>query len=443
MTTPPTHWLGAILLCSAAVQAPAQTYDFLHGGTRGLLPVLAQQSLEHDPRIAQGRAQWLSAQQDTEQARGGLWPQLQLVANTRSISTDSSADQGGTPAKLGAVLSYNLHDFGRLGHQIDARRLKADASEHELQQARLQTVNDTAVAYLNAARYDRLADLQRQHMGELDALVGKLKDIVLAFPGRRSELTQAQARLGQSQDKWRAYQLKSQEYRYLLNKLTGQAAGRTLSAAELPRLPALPLETLQLHAREQHPQLRALRMQSQSLLAESREVKAAQLPQIQAQFWKNANVNGVTNPATQLYLGASWTAFKGFAGEAQQASLQARTQATDERARQLLFDIEHQLQLADADNASMTLRQQELEQLVKLTDQVRKDYFDQWRDLGKRSLLEVLNAENDHLETRVALENTRADQLLNGLSMLHEAGLLADWLLVSDWQSTGNEAGRR
>jgi adhesin transport system outer membrane protein len=90
---------------------------------------------------------------------------------------------------------------------------------------------------------------------------------------------------------------------------------------------------------------------------------------------------------------------------------------------------------AKADFDTQTRRIELLRQLIRGTDQVRKDYFDQWREVGRRTLLDVLTAENEHLNTRLSLVASEVDQSLAVLRMWHEASGLRAQLLDDNGQS--------
>jgi len=62
------------------------------------------------------------------------------------------------------------------------------------------------------------------------------------------------------------------------------------------------------------------------------------------------------------------------------------------------------------------------------TEQVRNDYYIQWETLGKRSLLEVLTAENEHVSTMVNLASSELDEQLALARLRFESGTLAAWL---------------
>lgn len=393
------------------------------------LPELVQMALNRAPQIREAQANWQAAQQDVAQSQGALWPKLELNANSAAAKVDSSTAHALT-GRLGATLSYNLWDFGRIRSQIEARESQASALADKFKLARETTANDTVNTYLQLVKQQRSIRVYQQHIIELTALVNKLSEIVEVFAGRRSELTQAQTRLGQAEDALVALQARQREYQLVLMRLVGSDVGAALSAGALPAFPKADAALLVSQANQNHPSLRAALNEAAAAQAQLAEAQAAQKPEVDVVLSKQSgrDVYGVAAPA-QLYVTARWVAFDGHSSAANQLALLARAQAAQERAETLRQELDYKIQSAGADAQAQAKRARSLMGLVASTDQVRKDYYDQWRELGRRSLLDVLSAESEHLSTRINLVNSEVDQQVALARMRFEAGQLADWLL--------------
>lgn len=393
------------------------------------LPELVQIALNRAPQIREAQANWQAAQQDVAQSQGALWPKLELNANSAAAKVDSSTAHALT-GRLGATVSYNLWDFGRIRSQIEARESQANALADKFKLARETTANDTVNTYLQLVKQQRSIRVYQQHIIELTALVNKLSEIVEVFAGRRSELTQAQTRLGQAEDALVALQARQREYQLVLMRLVGSDVGAALGAGALPAFPKADAALLVSQANQNHPSLRAALHEAAAAQAQLAEAQAAQKPEVDVVLSKQSgrDVYGVAAPA-QLYVTARWVAFDGHSSAANQLALLARAQAAQERAETLRQELDYKIQSAGADAQAQAKRALSLMGLVASTDQVRKDYYDQWRELGRRSLLDVLSAESEHLSTRINLVNSEVDQQVALARMRFEAGQLADWLL--------------
>ncbi|OTH86615.1 hypothetical protein CAZ07_37460, partial [Pseudomonas aeruginosa] len=70
----------------------------------------------------------------------------------------------------------------------------------------------------------------------------------------------------------------------------------------------------------------------------------------------------------------------------------------------------------------------EYQRLAVETDQVRKMFYDQWYNLGKRTLLDVLVAENDHFNSQLQAINNTYDSVIADVSILSSSALLRGYL---------------
>lgn len=397
------------------------------------LQALVRQALDRSPGIREAQANARAAEQDVKQSRGALLPKLEFNANSTALSGANSTNAVG--GRLYSTVSYNVYDFGRIRSQIEARQFQSMTTQHQVRLAREDTAFMTVMAYLQLIKYQRLTTIYEQHIVNLGELSGKLAEIVAVVPGRRSELTQAQSRLGQARDALTTLQARRREFQLTLLRQTGSATAPALPEAA-PSFPVTSIMQMLEAARLTHPAVSAARDEANAARAQASEAQAATLPQTDLLLTRAAgrDANGFTSPM-QLYLSAKWVAFDGFGARSSVQALKEKAQAADERAQQLLDEIEFNLRSASSDYETQSARARELPKLVQGTDQVRKDTFDQWRELGRRSLLEVLTAENEHLDAQIALATSNVDQMIALARMRHEAGQLKEWLVGDEGYS--------
>jgi len=430
------------LLCGPSLAQPLSVPPLVvaaiipdHGVAMKPLQALVLQAIDRSPSIREAQASWRATEQDVNQSRSALWPRLELSANSGAAKLEQG--QGSAlSGRVGATVSYNVLDFGKTRKQIEARQLQAFAYQDRVLIARETTTFDTVSAYLQLIKQQRLIRIYEQHIIELKSLVDKLSEIVTVFEGRRSELTQAQTRLGQARDALLSIKARQREFQLVLLRQAGAGAAGQPLPDTLPAFPASGMSTLIEEASLRHPAVRSARSEAASARALAAETHATQKPQVDLQLNKQTgvDVNGVSSPA-QLYLSARWLAFEGFGSKASEQAQLERAQSAEERAAQLLIEIEYNIQSAWADYEAQSSRVQELTQLVKGTAQVRKDYYDQWRELGRRSLLDVLSAENEHLNTKLSLATSEVDQVVALAKMRFVAGTLKEWIVGDDGQA--------
>lgn len=438
--------LMCLLCCPCMAQSvpepPLVVAAFIpdHGVAMKPLQALVLQAINRSPSIREAQASWRATEQDVNQSRSALWPRLELSANSGAAKLEQG--QGSAlSGRVGATVSYNVLDFGKTRKQIEARQMQALAYQDRVLMARESTTFDTVSAYLQLLKQQRLIRIYEQHIIELRSLSDKLSDIVTVFEGRRSELTQAQTRLGQARDALLTIKARQREFQLVLLRQAGAGTAGQPLPDTLPVFPAIGMVSLVEEAGLRHPAVRSARSEAASARALAAETHAAQKPQVDIQLNKQTgrDVNGLSSPS-QLFLSARWLAFEGFGAQASELAQLERAQSAEERAAQLLIEIEYNIQSAGADHEAQSSRVQELTQLVKGTAQVRKDYYDQWRELGRRSLLDVLSAENEHLNTKLSLATSEVDQVIALAKMRFEAGVLKEWLVGDDGQAVPRDS---
>lgn len=402
-----------------------------------LLQQMVKVAIERSPQLRESQAAARAAGLDTDEAKGARWPTLDVTGASRPVTAGNSNPNGdGSTGRVGLTAVYNLYDAGRTRSNISSREFAEQSARAKIALARETVINDTVNAYLQMIKQQRIIDIYTNHIERLVMLVDKLEQVVKAFVGRRSEFTQATARLGQARDGMEVAIARQRENNLVLVRLLGSNALIPRAAQALPHFqPRTPENAIPV-ALAAHPLLLATLADIDSLKANVKTTVASRSPHLDLQASKlsGKDINGNATPA-QLYLGLRWSAFQGFAGQAAEGAALERVTSAQEKYAQAKIEIEYKIQNAWADYQTNFGRQQSLRKLALATDQVRQDYYTQWNDLGRRSLLEVLTAENDHMASVLSLTNSEVDQESALVRGRYEAGDLSAW--VADSASGG------
>lgn len=95
---------------------------------------------------------------------------------------------------------------------------------------------------------------------------------------------------------------------------------------------------------------------------------------------------------------------------------------------QQMRDLEFRIRTADNDARTQLERAQLYADLSMESDRIRDAFYQQWYHLGKRTLLDVLTAENDHYGNQVSEINNRFDGYQSIIRLYTSAGTLTAWL---------------
>lgn len=377
----------------------------VHAQAPAALQRAAQQAIETNPEVTARYNALQAALNEVDVARGGLLPRLDLSA---SVGRDSDVIEGRVPDESVS--------FSRNGVALTLRQLLWDGQATRLDIARLgharltrwfdllDTTEQAALgatqAYVDVLRYRRLVELAEdnyvQHKLTFDQLQSRFK----AGVGRGVDLEQANARLALADSNLTTElaNLHDVSARYL--RIVGE-----VPPAQMPRPPLLDAGAPAGMAQAQ--QIALARNGAISAAVESLRAARAQAsqaegalyqPTIEARLRSGAgkNFDGVEDQKrdTTAEVVLNWNLFKGGSDRARVRQYAALlNQAADLRDK-ACRDVRQTVAIAYNDIGKLQQQLAALERNV-LSIQKTRDAYRQQFDIGQRSLLDLLNAENE------------------------------------------------
>jgi adhesin transport system outer membrane protein len=359
---------------------------------------------------------------------------LEVTSRYTQVAANSAAQSlRGTPYYI-ANATLPVYDFGRITAQVDSRMAASDAQDQRLRAVYENVAGETLIGLVELARSRALMAATDRYLDRIGQLARMITELIREDRGRTGELTQVQSRVLQAAAARSALESRLRETEISLSRLLGdgaQAKALIESASTSVVMNALltppALEPL-LAAIDRHPVIRQLvaETEAQSQLAKS--LGSARFPQVSL-------VAGRTpiNPgATTQYLDfagvtMSVPLYRGGGDVAAERSARERELSVRERRDQTERDINARIRLLHQNTTSQLARADEYAQLMQISDRVRQDFYEQWSQLGRRSLFELLSAEIEHHSVRLAWINSVHDSLAAQMRMRAEAGSISEW----------------
>jgi len=414
---------GAAPATGAAAAPPASD-------PRAQLRALVQDALSRSHGIGAQRLLAEAALQDVEEARASNKPQAALTGSVSpNLSTGNDGSSSQLQVRAGVTLSQTLYDGGRSDRIVDWRRQQAEAARLGMLSTQEQITLSTASLAFERSRFRMQAVIYGQQVRKMGCLVEALETIVAADKGRVSELVQARkqqqmAELQQAQAVSQARQVEAKLRRMVGDGLPGVDGMSTLLLA-VPELPEV------LASAERSADIAQLDANAAALREIARVVAAGTKPQVSWSVGGSALVaagggnprNGglsaglqvsvpLINPAIEYSMQA--------AGKRAEAARLQRAEALESR-RQRVVEVHEQ-----AGAAFDRLKRVGL--VLRDSDRLRGFTLQQWQQLGRRSLFDVIAAESDHYNLRVQYANALHDgQQMNATLLSLGTGLDA-WL---------------
>jgi adhesin transport system outer membrane protein len=381
----------------------------------------AQRAITTNPEVTARLNAFRAASDETDVARGAYFPRLDLSAEasrTRDRVTSRSPEtQSMTTTGVALTATQLLWDglstqnqVDRLGHARLVRYFEfIDASE--------LTALEAVRAYVDVARERRLVKLAEENYVQHKQVAEQIQSRFKAGVGRGVDLEQANARLALAESNLTTEAANLHDVTERYRRIVGSPppAEAPLQGGNFDRgLPGAQAAALEMVAKRNAAVAAAVE-NFRSAQSQSREKDGAFHPRVEAKVRSGAgnNLDGVADQkrdtSAGLYL--NWNLYNGGSDSArvrQSASL--LNQAADARDK-ACRDARQTAAIAFNDVRKLGEQIGYLERHVSASEKARDAYRQQF-DIGQRSLLDVLNAENELFSARRAEVIARHDLVL-------------------------------
>ncbi|MFG6449686.1 TolC family protein [Roseateles sp. BYS180W] len=351
----------------------------------------------------------LAAQADVAEAQAQQrLPTVNLQASTGLVGQQQNGitTQKGLQHQVGLQASASLWDFGRMAKLTEWRSQLAESARLGHSNAEEQLALQTVSLALDRSRYQLQGQVYQQYARKMACLVDALESITRADKGRASELVQAQKSLQQAELQLEMTQSALRQTEVKLRRFVGDELPPPVSmSAVLTQLPDLAQAQADVASSAEVAQASA-NAQAQRHYAES--VQAGQRPSVSVSF--NSTLIGGTQrqrdvgatvhlnvPLLQPGADAALTS----AQRRYQAALLQRDE-TVEAKRYRVMEM-HESAASALDRARRSV------EILRNSDRVRASTLQQWQQLGRRSLFDVMASEGDYYSTRVSHVNALFD----------------------------------
>jgi len=384
------------------VPASAGSASQASAGTAPRMNLLAMVRSAIHRSNAVGAAKLLSeaAAIDIDEAHAAYWPQVGISGQVGGIDAGApnSPSVHGKQFQGGVNVSAPLYDGGHTRDMTDYRTHLAEVARFGEVSAQEQVALQTVSLALDRSRYTVEAQVYDQYARKMSCLVEALEMIVSADRGRTSELVQA--RKTQQQAELQRDQVLSQKRltEIRLRRFVGDDLPPTEGIASVMLdTPALPdLLTMAARAAE----IQSLDSQAAALDSYVKAVLDGQKPQLGLLVAATKSAGAGDSRSVSGGITFNWQIFN--------AANKYTTQAAQKRAAAARMNREDALEarkyrMAEVhEQAEHAMeRAHSVIEILHNSELVRNFTLQQWQQLGRRSLFDVMAAEGDHYNMRV------------------------------------------
>nr|WP_137892497.1 TolC family outer membrane protein [Ramlibacter sp. 2FC] len=398
----------------------------------------ARKAVVTNPEV---QARWhgfLAAGNERDVARGGYFPQLDLRAGVGRESRITPLTNYGTYNFDGVQLTLNQMLFDGLFTPNEVKRLGYAklTRYYELAEASETAALEATRAYADVVRYRELVEVAKQNYVEHKQTTSQVEERATAGVGRRVDVEQATGRLALAESNLltELTNLHDVSARYL--RIVGEKP-----PAALPALPekfqvgTLPpsVDVLMRDGLSNSPTLNAAveNVRANRTAIDTR--KSAYFPRLDLRGYMTRDHNSLGVPGNTRVNGVelvlNYNLFRGgadMARERQAVDLHEQARDLQEKACR---DVRQALSIAYSDVRTLNEQLRYLDQHRLSTEKSREAYRQQF-ELGQRTLLDLLDSQNEYFEATRAYVNARYNQIVAQARTLSGMGQLVPTLNV-------------
>ena len=423
---------GLLILLSLCVANPALAQEVT------TLPDVVRKAISENPEVQATWYAFLSSGDEQDVAKGGYFPRLDLSAGVGWEAWDwhqaDRSDEDFRRSNVTLSLRQMIYDGFATSNEVARLGYAKLVRYYEVLAASEQVGLEAMRAYLDVMRYRELQKLAVDNYAQHQEIFKKVQDRAKAGISRGVDLEQASGRLALSESNrvTETSNLYDVSNRYL--RIVGSAPPE-LTPQDLLRegLPPGLKDALDL-AFQQNPSFNAAVENVRAAESAAAVRKSPFHPRVDFQarqtFGRGIDAIEGNKDETMAEVVLSYNLFAGGSDLAAERQFQKRVSLAKSQREKACRDIRQTLAIAfnDLDKLEEQLRYLNEHQLS--TGKARKAYRDQF-DIGQRTLLDLLDTENEYFEARRAYVHASYDYALAHGRVLASMGSLLKALGVS------------
>ena len=418
----------ALLLAAAMASASGANAEDLRGALN--------QAYQTNPSLQAARAQQRATDEGVPIARASGLPSLSgSAAETEFLkqngSSTTSVDQS---LSAGLSLGVPLYAGGAVRNSIRAAETRVEAGQADLRGIETGVFNQVVAAYMDVILSEAVVGLNRNTVEVLEVNLQATRDRFEIGDLTRTDVAQSQARLSLAKGDLRSAQsnLIGARERYI--QVIGKVPGDLEPPPPLPGLPGSPQEAVEV-ALDSNPDLIAAKFRKEAARRDVQVAGAARLPKVSVFSGVDyvdylGSLKSATLPpgslaqnqtTAQAGIRATIPLFQGGLPAARERQAQAVENALIEQEIAAEREVISQTRAAyatwQAANEIIESTQTAVDAATLSLEGVRAE-----NSVGNRTILDILDAERELLQTKVRLVTARRNAYVAGFSLLAAMG---------------------
>ena len=424
--------IGTITLGVLAGALFAGASAFTQGAAAQTLEEALVLAYQNNPALQAERARLRAVDEEVPAALSGWRPTVEIAGDLGASYSraDGMVPNAGShtvaPYGVGLTAVAPVYQGGRVSAQIDSAENRVNAGRAQLQAVEQMILLDTVTAYMDVLRYLSEIELSRSSERVVGRQLQAAKDRLEVGEVTRTDVAQAEARLAQAGAERVAAEGGMMSARAMYQQVIGRPPD-TLSWPPVPMgLPETEEDAL-IAANDANPSIREASFVAQAAQADIESAAAALRPQVSivGELRQRFDQSDLIEETTDASLKATLRVplYQGGAAS-------ARIRQSKQIAAQRLLELDQsrrtvQEQVAQAWRALTSARAQ----IAAFESQVAAaavalDGVEQETQVGLRTTLDVLDAEQEHFRAQINLVRAKREEIVAAYQVRSAIGAL-------------------
>ncbi len=399
-----------------------------------------QEAVEHtlqtNPEVRAAVHELQARGHEVRQARAAYLPSVDVDAGygqeVRNAPATGNEDVDLQRRELGLSAEQMLFDGFAATTEVNRQKARVESAQFELAALSEELALRTARVYLAVLRHAELLDLARQTLWEHQNIHDQMQLRLKTGTGSKADFDQIEARLALANANMIVAQNNFADAQSAFHRVTGlyptlESMSVPASLATLPESRQLALD----QALVQHPVLLGAKADTEAARQQYKAAASNYYPRITLEADKrwDDNIGGIEGNDEDLIVAVRlrYNLFSGGADRARRKQTAALVEESKDvrnnSRRQIIESLNLSWNAYDALNAQYAF----LQKHVSAAEATKEAYREQF-NIGRRTLLDLLNTENEVTESRKALINANIDRILAHYRILSAMGTLVESL---------------
>jgi adhesin transport system outer membrane protein len=406
----------------------------LNGATQSIQS-LVQEVLTSNPELQERLQNFYAANNELDVIQAGFLPKLDLEATygreqTKSKSLTNDEKKKLTVHDAKVILSHNIFKGFETMHAENQQVMQVKALAYQYLEKANELSFRTIEAYLNLRKQTSLLAIEKENIAIHEKTFSDLKKKQMSGLGRVSDVKEAGSKLALAYSNYLSQENDFQKAKISLHKLVGRYINPNdidyvVGAVAIPKhLPSVIQTSL-----ENNPSMRVAHFEHKRTLEGYEVAKSKFYPEVDLKLQSSVTdgYNAVDEKKEQMnaIVSLKYNLFNGGADIAAKEQKVAELHAQNQKNIQTKRDLLEQIQTAWVSNQMLEDSYRYLEKYVESSHNKMNAYVEEFT-LGRRSLIDLMLAQDDYNEARRKIVTTETDLAIERNRILLAMGVLAD-----------------